>query len=81
MELIDSLPNGKPKEQKVAVVDHFTDSYMPRGSYYHVFFTDWANINNALGGKTTALKLDSVTNVFSEFLNPLFVCRDIFGEN
>ncbi|MEM2129137.1 MAG: hypothetical protein QXZ70_00910 [Candidatus Bathyarchaeia archaeon] len=63
---------------KAAVVHHNTDSYVPGGSYYHVLFTDWSSINNALGGKTTALKLDSVTNVFSDFPNPLFVCMD-FG--
>jgi len=66
------------KGKKAAVVHHYTDSYVPGGSYYHVLFTDWASINNALGGKTTALKLDSVTNVFSEFPNPLFICMD-FG--
>jgi hypothetical protein len=63
---------------KAAVVHHYPDSYIPGGSYYHVLFTDWASINNALGGRTTALKLDSVTNVFSEFPNPLFICMD-FG--
>jgi hypothetical protein len=64
------------KGLKAAVIHHFTDSYVPGGSYYHVLFTDWASINNALGGKTTALKIDSVTDVFSEFPNPLFVCMD-----